>query len=85
MLSEQLQTKLRYYKRLKTRNIDQLNVSKNFDNTNSFLFSHIRDLYPKFQYTDIAEHPAIVILPYQVSHFVSLHSCFIYFFRFHRK
>ena len=29
-------------------------------------FFHIRDLYPRFQYTDIAAHPAIVLLPYQV-------------------
>ena len=29
-------------------------------------FSHIRELYPKFEYTDLASHPAIVILPYQV-------------------
>jgi hypothetical protein len=31
-----------------------------------FSFSHIRDLYPIFEYKDIASHPAIVILPYQV-------------------
>lgn len=29
-------------------------------------FAHIRSLYPRFQYTDIASHAAIVILPYQV-------------------
>ena len=29
-------------------------------------FAHIRSLYPRFQYTDIASHKAIVILPYQV-------------------
>lgn len=29
-------------------------------------FAHIRSLYPKFQYSDIASHPAIVVLPYQV-------------------
>ena len=27
-------------------------------------FSMIRDLYPKFEYSDIAAHPAIVIIPY---------------------
>jgi hypothetical protein len=31
-----------------------------------FSFSQIRDLYPIFEYKDIASHPAIVILPYQV-------------------
>jgi hypothetical protein len=31
-----------------------------------FSFSQIRDLYPVFEYKDIASHPAIVILPYQV-------------------
>ena len=31
-----------------------------------FSFSHIRDLYPRFEYEDIASHPAIVIIPYQV-------------------
>ena len=39
--------------------------------TPSLSFSHIRDLYPHFQYSDLAAHPAIVILPYQVS-FMSL-------------
>jgi len=34
-------------------------------------FAHIRDLYPHFQYSDLASHPAIVVLPYQVS-FMSL-------------
>ena len=34
-------------------------------------FAHIRDLYPHFQYEDLAGHPAMVILPYQVS-FMSL-------------
>ena len=33
--------------------------------------AHIRDLYPHFEYTDLAAHPALVILPYQVS-FMSL-------------
>ena len=31
------------------------------------LFSPIRELYPHFRYEDIAAHPAIIILPYQVS------------------
>ena len=31
-----------------------------------YSFSHIRDLYPRFEYEDIASHPAIVIIPYQV-------------------
>jgi len=34
-------------------------------------FAHIRDLYPHFQYSDLASHPAIAVLPYQVS-FMSL-------------
>lgn len=33
---------------------------------NGFSFSHIRDLYPIFEYKDIASHPAIVVIPYQV-------------------
>ena len=37
----------------------------------SLAFAHIRDLYPHFQYSDLAAHPAIVVLPYQVS-FMSL-------------
>ena len=39
--------------------------------TPSLSFAHIRDLYPHFQYSDLAAHPAIVVLPYQVS-FMSL-------------
>jgi hypothetical protein len=35
------------------------------------VISPIRDLYPHFQYSDLAAHPAMVILPYQVS-FMSL-------------
>lgn len=34
-------------------------------------FSHIRDLYPEYKYTDLSSHTAIVLLPYQVS-FMSL-------------
>jgi len=41
--------------------------------------AHIRDLYPHFKYSDIAAHPAIIILPYQIrfvwstlSHFHSI-------------
>jgi len=34
--------------------------------------AHIRDLYPHFKYSDIAAHPAIIILPYQIR-FVLLH------------
>ena len=42
-------------------------------------FSHIRELYPKFEYADLASHPAIVILPYQVRSlfcFLILHGIF---------
>jgi hypothetical protein len=48
-------------------------------------FAHIRSLYPRFQYTDIASHAAIVILPYQVHPALpslptfSLYFFFIYF------
>ena len=28
--------------------------------------AHIRDLYPHFKYNDIAAHPAIIVLPYQI-------------------
>ena len=33
----------------------------------SYTVKHIRQLYPHFQYTDLAAHPAVVLLPYQVS------------------
>ena len=33
----------------------------------SLLSSHSLQLYPHFEYTDLASHPAIVLLPYQVS------------------
>lgn len=29
--------------------------------------SHIRDLYPHFEYSDLALHPAVIIIPYQIS------------------
>lgn len=29
-------------------------------------FARIRDLYPRFEYSDVAQHPAIVLIPYQV-------------------
>ena len=42
------------------------------DNTgNKVIISPIRDIYTHFEYSDLAAHPAIVILPYQVS-FMSL-------------
>jgi len=31
------------------------------------VFRHIRRLYPSYNYTDLAAHPAMVIIPYQVS------------------
>ena len=31
------------------------------------VFKHIRELYPHFEYADLAAHPAIVLIPYQVS------------------
>ena len=34
---------------------------------NLFEFKRIRDLYPRFEYSDLAQHPAIVLIPYQVS------------------
>ena len=30
-------------------------------------FAHIRRLYRRYQYSDLAQHPAIVVIPYQVS------------------
>ena len=33
----------------------------------SFDFRRIRDLYPHFEYSDLAAHPAVVLIPYQVS------------------
>lgn len=30
-------------------------------------FSKIRDIYPTYEYEDLAKHPAVVIIPYQVS------------------
>ena len=41
-----------------------------------FTFSPIRDLYRHYEYVDLARHPAIVLLPYQVS--------FMSFFEFYR-
>jgi len=35
--------------------------------SSSKTFKKIRDLYPHFEYTDLASHPAIVLIPYQVS------------------
>jgi len=29
--------------------------------------ARLRDLYPRFEYKDLAAHPAIVLIPYQVS------------------
>lgn len=39
--------------------------------TSTLSLAHIRDLYPHFEYSDLAAHPALIILPYQVS-FMSL-------------
>ena len=33
----------------------------------TYAVKHIRDLYPHFKYTDLAAHPAVVIIPYQIS------------------
>lgn len=38
---------------------------------NKVMISPVRDIYTHFEYSDLAAHPAIVILPYQVS-FMSL-------------
>ena len=40
--------------------------SQNFDRP-SFDVKRIRDLYPHFEYEDLAAHPAAVVLPYQIS------------------
>ena len=36
-------------------------------NRSNIIFSPIRDLYPKYEYSDLASHPAMVLFPYQVS------------------
>ena len=60
ILSDQLVAALSsYYKNDGTSAVPQNKESK-------LQFAHIRSLYPKFQYSDVASHPAIVILPYQV-------------------
>lgn len=59
----------------KRKKVDKLKNPETF-----FTFSHIRDLYPKFEYTDIAQHPAIVVLPYQVSFCDFFSSSFLLFF-----
>lgn len=49
------------------------------DNTqklNKLDFRQIRDLYPGYEYSDLARHPAVVLLPYQIS--------FMSFFEFYR-
>ena len=33
----------------------------------TFTVKHIRDLYPHFKYTDLAAHPAFIVIPYQIS------------------
>lgn len=73
-ISEQLKSGVISY-RNKRNKVVKLKNPETF-----FTFSHIRDLYPKFEYTDIAQHPAIVVLPYQVrfrDFFLLLFSFFI--------
>lgn len=41
----------------------QLTVSSR---SSPFTFVRIRDLYPQYSYADLAAHPAMVVLPYQV-------------------
>ena len=67
------------YPRLKKGNDNKIAENDNeetyesdFKSNKILSFSHIRDLYPRFQYTDIAAHPAIVLLPYQVKSFFSI-------------
>ena len=54
---------------------DQMKITNTNDNIlnkktkyHDFRFKRIRELYQKFEYSDLALHPAIVILPYQVSY-----------------
>lgn len=32
----------------------------------SLTFARIRDLYANYQYSDLVQHPAVVLMPYQV-------------------
>ena len=56
--------------------------SNNSTNSNSttdkdkYIFKLIRELYPIFTYSDLTKHPAIILLPYQVS--------FMSFFEYYR-
>lgn len=67
------QTNFRHHQPNKVVNskVASLNISPE-----NLTFVQIRDLYPHFEYSDLAKHPAIVILPYQVS--------FMSFFEFFR-
>lgn len=68
---------------ISSRAIKLSSPSPALSSTTPIVLSHIRDLYPKFQYSDLASHPAIVILPYQVSscyHFVYLCLFLVHYF-----
>lgn len=52
------------------------NIKSNILQNNELKIAHIRDLYSYFKYTDISSHPALIILPYQIS--------FMSFFEFYR-
>ena len=46
--------------------LDNAARNKRFQNQ-PLQFKRIRDLYPHFEYSDLAAHPCIVLIPYQVS------------------
>ena len=46
--------------------LDSAARNKRFQNQ-PLQFKRIRDLYPHFEYSDLAAHPCIVLIPYQVS------------------
>ncbi len=71
-ISKELFDELKLYK--ESNNNIKLN-NKIFGN-DELKIVHIRDLYSYFKYTDISSHPALIILPYQVS--------FMSFFEFYR-
>jgi hypothetical protein len=39
---------------------------RDYGRKNNVTFARVRDVYKKFEYSDIALHPAIVLIPYQV-------------------
>lgn len=74
-IQQQMFTALESYNKHMTVNPENTAESSNHksgaDSKTTLKISPIRDVYAHFEYTDLAAHPAMVILPYQVS-FMSL-------------